>query len=60
MNILLNTVLMVAGGPLVSDAVADQVLKSDSARAGGFVRDSIIDKKIVTTKWAAKRSSIAI
>jgi hypothetical protein len=55
MNILLNTALMVASGPLVSAAVADQVLKPDSARAGGFVRDSITAQN-ATAKLVAKHS----
>jgi hypothetical protein len=55
MNILLKTALMVASGPLVSAAVADQVLKPDSARAGGFVRDSITAQN-ATAKLVAKHS----
>jgi hypothetical protein len=57
MNILLNTALMVASGPLVSAAVADQVLKSDRAQAGGFAGSSIIAKS-VTRKVAAKPTSV--
>jgi len=62
MNILLNTALMVASGPLASAAVADQVLKSDRAQAGGFAGSSIIAKSVtrnksVTRKVAAKPTS---
>jgi len=56
MNILLNTTLMVASGPLVSAAVADRVLGSDHAAARSGVKDSIIAKN-VTRKSAAKRSA---
>ena len=59
MNILLTTALMVASGPLVSAAVADQVLKSDAAPAVDFVRDSIIDKN-VKRRLTAKRSPAMI
>ena len=59
MNIVLNTALMVAGGPLVSAAVADRVLDLDRARARGSVKDSIIAKN-VTKKSAAKRSAAMI
>jgi hypothetical protein len=59
MNILLTTALMVASGPLVSAAVADQVLKSDAAPAVGFAKDSIIAKN-GTRKLAAKRSPAMI
>ena len=59
MNILLNTALMVASGPLVSAAVADRVLGSDHAPARNLVKDSIIAKN-VTKKSAAKRSATMI
>jgi hypothetical protein len=59
MNILLTTALKVGSGPLVSAAVADQVLKAGGAPAGGFVRDSIIAKN-GTRKLAAKRSPAMI
>jgi len=48
MNILLNTAVMVASGPLVSAAVAKQVLGSDHASARSLIKDSIISTKLTT------------
>jgi hyperosmotically inducible protein len=47
---------LIAGGSLVSVAVADQTVDSDVAQAGTFVKDSIITTK-VKTKLAEKHLS---
>lgn len=54
MNILLNTALMVASGPLVSAAAADRVLGLDRARARNLAKDSIMAKN-AARKSPAKR-----
>ena len=56
MNIVLNTALVVASGPLVSASAADRVLGLDPVCARGPVKDPVIAKYVIK-KSAAKRSA---
>lgn len=56
MNIVLNTALLVASGPLVSAAAADRVQGLDPVCARGSVKDPLIVKYVIK-KSAAKRSA---
>jgi hypothetical protein len=59
MNILLNTALVVTSGPLVSAAVADQMLNRPAARADVIVGGSGIAVK-GSISPAAKPLSVRI